>query len=95
MNSKTVYRAERKGEDKTDVACVFLILFWNAIPCFLHMETGHRIQDSHINSWECAQIFLVTQFQARDVKFNNFTKRTGPVRLVSNFRPPYSSLLVD
>jgi hypothetical protein len=31
------------------------------------METGHHVEDSHINSWQRTQIFLVALFQAQAV----------------------------
>jgi len=45
MNSEDSLHRGKRGIKKTDVGWIFLILFWNAIRCFLHMETGHRIQD--------------------------------------------------
>jgi len=45
MNSELSLHRGKKGIKKTDVGCIFLILFLNAISCYLHMEKGHRIQD--------------------------------------------------
>jgi hypothetical protein len=71
-----MFRERKKREKKNRRTVAFFLFYFEMsfLASYTHIETGHRIQDSHINSWVRADI-LGYAVPSPNCKFNRFTER--------------------